>query len=84
MYMYLHVCVLSLSLSSSSLSPPLQMSNPAELLRMYLTFDLLEPATLLAIEFIDAVCGHGKEFFGLEVITIRMNSLQPQVSFSVS
>ena len=36
---------------------------------MYLTFDLLEPATLLAIEFIDAVCGHGKEFFGLKVIT---------------
>ena len=45
-----------------------QTSNPAELLRMYLTFDLLEPATLLAIEFIDAVCGHGKEFFGLEVV----------------
>jgi hypothetical protein len=34
---------------------------------MYLTFDLIEPATLLAMEFIDAVCGHGKEFFGLEV-----------------
>ena len=39
---------------------------------MYLTFDLLEPATLLAIEFIDAVCGHGKEYFGLKVIKTLM------------
>ena len=36
---------------------------------MYLTFDLLEPATELAIEYIDAVSGHGKEFFGLKVYT---------------
>ncbi len=32
-----------------------------------MTFDLLEPAAILALEYIDAVMGHGKEFFGLEV-----------------
>ena len=39
-------------------------------------FDLIESATLLAIEFIDAVSGHGKEFFGLKVIaafSVRTN-----------
>ena len=44
-----------------------QLTNPAELLRLYLTFDLLEQAAKLAIEYINAVMGHGKEFFGLEV-----------------
>ncbi len=44
-----------------------QATNPAELLRLYLTFDLLVPAAGLALEYIDAVRGHGKEFFGLEV-----------------
>ena len=66
----------TLSLSSHSFSS--QSSNPAELLRMYLTFDLLEPATLLAMEFIDAVCGHGKEFFGLKVSIIFMSPLSPK------
>lgn len=44
-----------------------QKTNPAELLKLYLTFDLLTPALLLAMEYIDGVMGHGKEFFGLEV-----------------
>lgn len=44
-----------------------QRTNPAELLRFYLTFDLVEAATNLAMEHIDAVMGHGKEYFGLEV-----------------
>ena len=44
-----------------------QLTNPAELLRLYLTFDLVETATLLALEYIDAVMGHGKEYFGMEV-----------------
>lgn len=44
-----------------------QLTNPAELLRLYLTFDLVEAATLLALEYIDAVMGHGKEYFGMEV-----------------
>jgi len=44
-----------------------KVTNPAELLRLYLTFDLLESATLLALEYIDAVMGHGKEFFGMKV-----------------
>ena len=70
--LFVYTCVSEHAFSSLSLSPLpsllSQKSNPAELLRMYLTFDLLEPATLLAIEFIDAVCGHGKEYFGLKVI----------------
>ena len=73
---FVYTCVSEHALSSLSLSlpspPSSQKSNPAELLRMYLTFDLLEPATLLAIEFIDAVCGHGKEYFGLKVIKTLM------------
>ena len=72
----LYLCIWARSLFPFSLSPLpsllSQKSNPAELLRMYLTFDLLEPATLLAIEFIDAVCGHGKEYFGLKVIKTLM------------
>ena len=44
-----------------------QLTNPAELLRLYLTFDVVEAATLLAFEYIDAVMGHGKEYFGMEV-----------------
>ena len=44
-----------------------QLANAPSLLRLYLTYDLLQPAALLAIEYIDAVMGHGKEFFGLKV-----------------
>ena len=44
-----------------------QVTNPAELLRLYLTFDLVEAVTLLVFEYIDAVMGHGKEYFGMEV-----------------
>ena len=40
-------------------------TNPAELLKLYLTFDLLDPAASLAVEYIDAALGHGKEWFGL-------------------
>ena len=45
----------------------MQRTNAAELLHVYLTFDLLELATLLAVEYIDGVMGHGKEYFGLQV-----------------
>ncbi|XP_022094945.1 nuclear pore complex protein Nup160-like isoform X2 [Acanthaster planci] len=40
--------------------------NPASLLLLYITYDMLEEATSLALEFIDAVCGKGSEYFGLK------------------
>ena len=43
-------------------------------MKLYLTFDLLEPATRVAIEYIDSVMGHGKEICGIKVLnscTIR-------------
>ena len=46
---------------------PTQRTNPAELLRLYLSFDHIEAAAHLAIEHIDAMLGYGKEYFGLEV-----------------
>ncbi|XP_077865765.1 nuclear pore complex protein Nup160-like [Saccoglossus kowalevskii] len=39
--------------------------NAAELLRLYINYDLLEEATYLSVEYIDAVLGKGKEYFGL-------------------
>ncbi|XP_070567013.1 nuclear pore complex protein Nup160-like [Ptychodera flava] len=39
--------------------------NAAELLRLYINFDMLEEAAYLAMEYIDAVLGKGKEYFGL-------------------
>ena len=45
----------------------LQKLNAAELLRLLLDHDLLEEAAVLAIEYIDAVRGQGKEYFGLKV-----------------
>lgn len=44
-----------------------QKTNPAELLKLYLTFGLLTQALHLAMEYIDGVMGHGREFFALEV-----------------
>lgn len=41
--------------------------NGAELLRLYLDYDLLEEAANLTIEYIDAVSGKGSEYFGLQV-----------------
>ena len=40
--------------------------NPAELLQIYINFDLLEEAANLAGDYIQAVLGHGKEYFGLQ------------------
>eukprot|EP00794_Sanderia_malayensis_P016776 gene16776-18471_t len=40
--------------------------NCAELIQLYIKFDLLEDAANLAIEYINAVCGLGKEYFGLK------------------
>ena len=46
-----------------------QEINSAELLRLYLDYDLLEEAANLTLELIDSVCGGGKEFYGLKVGT---------------
>ena len=45
----------------------LQVANPAEFLQLLINFDLLQEATSLALEYLDAVMGHGKEYFGIEV-----------------
>ena len=39
----------------------------AELLRLYLTYNCLEEAAQLVIEYVSAVLGNGKEYFGLQV-----------------
>ncbi|CAB4007104.1 Hypothetical predicted protein [Paramuricea clavata] len=43
-----------------------KMANPAELLQLLINFDLLQEATALALEYLNAVMGHGKEYFGIE------------------
>nr|XP_054757535.1 nuclear pore complex protein Nup160-like [Lytechinus pictus] len=40
--------------------------DPGNLLFLYITFDLLEEAANLGVEFIDAVLGRGIEYFGLK------------------
>ena len=44
-----------------------QLANVPGLLRLYLTYNLLQPAALVAIDYIDAVMGQGKEDFALKV-----------------
>ena len=46
-----------------------QLANVPGLLRLYLTYNLLQPAAMVAIDYIDAVMGQGKEDFGLKVMT---------------
>lgn len=41
-------------------------TNPADLLRLYLSFDLLEEATRFALIYIDAILGPCKEEFGMK------------------
>ena len=48
----------------------LQENNPSGLLRIYLQYDYIEYAVLLIIEYIDAIIGHGKEYFGLKVSNV--------------
>merc|ERR1712226_1437492 len=42
-----------------------EFSNPAELLHVYLCFDMVTEASELSLKYIDAVLGHGKEYLGL-------------------
>ena len=44
-----------------------KVANPAELLQLLINFDLLQEAGAVALEYLSAVMGHGKEYFGLEV-----------------
>ncbi|XP_038053213.1 nuclear pore complex protein Nup160-like isoform X2 [Patiria miniata] len=50
--------------------------NPASLLLLYITYDMLEEATSLMLEYIDAVCGKGSEYFGL---TTSLRETSPSV-----
>ena len=52
-----------------------QETNPAELLRLYLNFDLLEEATYLALEYIDAVLGPQKKDFAMKVTHCKIGRL---------
>jgi hypothetical protein len=49
----------------------LQKVDAAELLRLYLNYDLLEEAVELVSEYVDAVLGKGHQYFGIEVGTYR-------------
>ena len=49
--------------------------NATELLRLYINYDLLLEAVMLAVEYIEAVLGNGKEYFGLKVIQTLFFSL---------
>lgn len=44
-----------------------QEVDAAELLRLYLNYDLLEEAVDLVLEYVDAVLGKGHQYFGIEV-----------------
>ncbi|XP_067136973.1 nuclear pore complex protein Nup160 [Centruroides vittatus] len=66
-----HRCVVSKLLAEGSHLPiwlklSYQRRNCPELLWLYISCDMLEDATQLAIEYIDAVRGIGKEYFGLK------------------
>lgn len=41
--------------------------DAAELLRLYLNYDLLEEAVELVLEYVNAVLGKGHQYFGIEV-----------------
>lgn len=43
------------------------MVDAAELLRLYLNYDLLEEAVDLVLEYVDALLGKGPHYFGIEV-----------------
>lgn len=43
------------------------MLDPAQLLKIYISYNHLDLATSLAIDYIDATLGTNKEHFGLKV-----------------
>ena len=54
-----------------------QRVNAPELLRLYINYDLLIEAVTLAVEYIQAVLGNGKEYFGLKVNTLTAMNFAP-------
>ncbi|XP_020630292.1 nuclear pore complex protein Nup160-like isoform X2 [Orbicella faveolata] len=64
-------CVASKLLSAGAALPTWLVNdykrvNASELLRLYINYDLLLEAVMLALEYIEAVLGNGKEYFGLK------------------
>lgn len=49
---------------------------------MYINYDLLLEAAMLAVEYIQAVLGNGKEYFGLEVTLVNYLALTDIVVLS--
>uniref|UniRef100_G1KIX0 Nucleoporin 160 n=1 Tax=Anolis carolinensis TaxID=28377 RepID=G1KIX0_ANOCA len=66
-----HRCVISKLLSHGVPLPNWLINSykkvdPAELLRLYLNYDLLEEAAELVLEYVDAILGKGHDYFGIE------------------
>ena len=57
-----------------------QRLNAAELLRLYVDYDLLTEASELAVEYIRATLGAGKEYFGLKVRPVVKSMILKSIS----
>lgn len=74
-------CVTSKLLSAGATLPTWLVNdykrfNASELLRMYINYDLLLEAVMFAVEYIQAVLGNGKEYFGM---TDALHGTSPSV-----
>ena len=73
------------------ISDSLQKVDAAELLRLYLNYDLLEEAVDLVSEYVDAVLGKGHQYFGIEVgmhtcfciITLIKSGCESRLSYRI-
>lgn len=68
-----HRCVASKLLSLGGHLPhwllvSYKLRNAAELLMVYIEYDMLEDAAALVLEYIDAVMGKGNEYFGMKSV----------------
>ncbi|XP_053141230.1 nuclear pore complex protein Nup160 [Hemicordylus capensis] len=66
-----HRCVINKLLSHGVPLPTWLINSykkvdPAELLRLYLNYDLLDEAVDLVLEYVDALLGKGHDYFGIE------------------
>ncbi|XP_018598836.1 nuclear pore complex protein Nup160 [Scleropages formosus] len=66
-----HFCVINKLLSHGVPLPDwlvnsYKVVDTAALLRLYLNYDLLEPAVDLVLEYVDALLGKGHQYFGIE------------------
>ncbi|KAG9333464.1 hypothetical protein JZ751_011533 [Albula glossodonta] len=66
-----HRCVINMLLSHGVPLPDwlvnsYKVVDTAALLRLYLSYDLLEPAVDLVLEYVDALLGKGHQYFGIE------------------